>query len=451
MSLRHRLVRRRLAGAAFAAAIAAIGAIGAGAPLGAQSGPLVQLIPELFDRTIVLAATGHEAHFIDSSRGLVQAGNLINDSIVSQLGSLPITSSAGGFTYTFDPALGVMTRSSESFGPIFTERAATIGKGKWNVGVNTSRYQYDSLDGLDLDESEITQSFTHLDINHDGNTVETVYEGDLILASANFDLTQEVTVLSATWGVGERFDLAIAIPLVHVKLDAALDTRILRLATEGLTEPPQHRFTNGTDEDSFRDSGSASGVGDIQLRTKIALLAHEGSGLSLGIDARLPTGDEEELLGTGGTSIRAQLFGTAEFGRFGMHVNVGYLGADVTDSSDADLSDEFNFAIAGDLAVHERVTLTAELLWRTLIDANTLELGSATHLYKAWDSTQITTTTRPLIVPGRDDLNIANAVIGAKWNIAGQLLLSTHLMMGVNDDGLRDTDIIPIIGLDYSF
>ena len=146
------------------------------------------MIPTLFDRTIVLATTGHEAHFIDSSRGLVQAGNLINDSIVAQLGSLPITSSAGGFTYTFDPALGVMTRSSQSFGPIFTERAATIGKGKWNVGINTTRHQYDSLGELDLDESEITQSFTHLDTNNDGNTVETVYEGDLILAAANLDL-----------------------------------------------------------------------------------------------------------------------------------------------------------------------------------------------------------------------------------------------------------------------
>ena len=440
-----KLVRRRLAATALAAAALAA------APAAAQTGPLSELIPTLFDRTIVLAATGHEAHFIDSSRGLVLAGTLINESIVSQLGSLPITSSAGGFTYTFDPALGVMTRSSESFGPIYTERSATIGKGKWNVGVNTQRYQYDSLGGLDLDESEITQSFTHLDINHDGNTVETVYEGDLILASANLDLTQDVTVFSATWGVSERVDLAIAVPLVHVKLDAALDTSILRLATEGLTDPPQHRFTNGTDEDSFTDSGTASGVGDIQLRSKFALLQKEGSGLSMGVDVRLPTGADEELLGTGATSVRAALFGTAEFGKFGLHVNVGYTAADVSDSSEADLSDEFSFAIAGDLAVHERVTLTGELLWRTQFDATTLEIGEATHLYRAWDSTQITTTTRPIVRPGKDDLNIANAVIGAKWNLVGQLLLSTHLMIAVNDDGLRDTDIIPIVGLDYSF
>ncbi|MGE0640568.1 MAG: transporter [Thermoanaerobaculia bacterium] len=425
--------------------------LAAGSSLRAQSGPLGELIPNLFDRTIVLAATAHEAHFVDSSRGLVEAGNLINDSIVSQLGTLPITSSAGGFTYTFDPALGVMTRTSESFGPIFTERAATIGKGKWNVGVNTSRYQYDSLDGLDLDEDEITQSFTHLDTNHDGTTVATVYEGDLILADANLDLSQDVTVFSATWGAGERFDLAFAIPLVRVQLDAALDTHIRRLATEGLENPPQHRFADGGDQAVYRASGSSSGVGDIQLRGKFAMIRKEGRGLALGVDVRLPTGDEDELLGTGATAVRVQLLGSANFGRLATHVNFGYTGADVTDSSKADLSDEFNFSLAADLAVHERVTLVGEILWRTLIDAPTLEVGDTTHLYQRFDSDQITSTTRPVLDSRRDDLNIATAVVGAKWNLWGQVLVSTHLMIALNDDGLRDTALVPTIGIDYSF
>jgi hypothetical protein len=421
------------------------------APLHAQSGPLSELIPELFDRTIVLATTGHQAHFIDSSRGLVEAGMLINDSIVSQLGTLPITSSSGGFTFTFDPDLGVMTRSSESFGPIFTERAATIGKGKWNVGANFSRYQYDSLDGLDLDQGEITQSFTQLDTNHDGNTVETVYEGDLIYASAHLDLSQDVTVFSATWGASERFDLAFAIPLVKVSLAATLDTHIRRLATEGLENPPAHQFAGGHDEEAYSESGTASGVGDIQLRGKLALARKEGHGLALGLDVRLPTGDEEELLGTGATSARLQLLGSAGFGRVGMHLNLGYTAADLTDSSAAALSDEAGAAVAMDFAVHERVTLVGEVLWRTLLDATRLEVGEAQHFYRRFDSNQITATTRPVLTASQDDIQIINAVIGAKWNLSGQALISTHLMMAVGDDGLRDVDLIPTIGIDYSF
>ena len=97
--------------------------------------PLGQLIPGLFDRTIILAATGHQAHFIGSGQALRDAGLQINGSILTQLTNYPVSSSSGGFTYEFDDALGVMKRSSESFGPVFAERAETIGKGKWNFGI----------------------------------------------------------------------------------------------------------------------------------------------------------------------------------------------------------------------------------------------------------------------------------------------------------------------------
>lgn len=421
------------------------------APAAAQSGPLADLIPDLFDRTIVLAATAHEAHFVDSSRALVEAGALINDSVVSQLGTLPIGSSAGGFTYTFDPALGVMKRSSESFGPIFTERAETIGKGKWNVGVSSSRYQYDSLGELDLDEGEIEQSFTHLDTNNDGTTVATVYEGDLILAEANLDLSQDATIFSATWGATERLDLALAIPYVKVDLGASLVTRIHRLATEGFEDPAEHRFDDGGDEATYVASDSASGVGDVQLRGKLALVRREGRSLALGMDVRLPTGNEDELLGTGATAARLQLLGSASFGRFSTHVNFGYTAADLTDSSASQLADEIGFSLAADVALHERVTVVGELLWRTLLDAPSLEVSQATHLYRRFDSTQITSTTRPTLESGTEDLDLGTAVLGVKWNLWGQVLLSTHLQVALSDDGLRDEDFVPSIGIDYSF
>lgn len=431
--------------------LAFVAALAVSAPVSAQSGPLADLIPNLFDRTIVLAATAHEAHFVDSSRSLVEAGNLINDSIVSQLGTPPISSSAGGFTYTFDAALGVMTRSSESFGPIFTERADTIGKGKWNVGMSSTRYQYDALGELDLDEGAITQSFTHLDTNHDGTTVATVYEGDLILADANLDLTQEATIFSATWGVSDRIDLAMAIPFVRVDLDAALVTRIRRLATEGFENPAQHRFIDGGDEATHLASDSASGIGDVQLRGKLALVRKEGRSLALGLDLRLPTGNDEELLGTGATAAKLQLFGSASFGRLSTHVNVGYTAADLADSSAAELSDEIGFSIAADVALHERVTVVGELLWRTLLDAPKLEVGEATHLYRRHDSTQITATTRPTLQSEQENLDLATAVVGVKWNLFGQVLLSTHLLMSLSNDGLHDEDLVPTIGIDYSF
>ena len=46
----------------------------------------------------------------------------------SELTTLPLTSSASGFTYRMDPALGgVPVRSTTTFGSFFTERSLTIG------------------------------------------------------------------------------------------------------------------------------------------------------------------------------------------------------------------------------------------------------------------------------------------------------------------------------------
>src|SRR5262245_35504903 len=49
-----------------------------------------------------------------------------------QTSTFPIASSAGGFTWTFDRSLGIQTRKSASFGPIFAERPLTNGSKKLN-------------------------------------------------------------------------------------------------------------------------------------------------------------------------------------------------------------------------------------------------------------------------------------------------------------------------------
>ena len=46
-----------------------------------------------------------------------------NRAIVRQLSGFPLGSSAGGFTFTFDPVRQTFMRSSDSFGPTFAERA----------------------------------------------------------------------------------------------------------------------------------------------------------------------------------------------------------------------------------------------------------------------------------------------------------------------------------------
>jgi hypothetical protein len=437
--------RRR---SAFAFAFAA-----ASWPLAAAADPgaLGLLIPGLFDRTIELAATGHQAHFVDSSQGLRDAGLQINGAILTQLTSFPVSSSAGGFTFSFDPALGVLTRSTESFGPIFAERAETIGKGKWNFGVKYERFGYDEIDGLGLDAGDLAVSFTHLDTNDDGTTVATVYEGDLVLAEARLGLESDTTVFSAHAGLSDRFDLTVAVPIVRVDLEAALDTRIVRLATEGFEDPPAHLFPDGSDRATFAAAGSASGVGDVLVRGKWNFLAQPGRGLAAALEVRLPTGDEQELLGTGATQTRLQLIGSSSFGKLSPHVNAGYAVYSGNGPQGVELPDEASFAFGFDWAAHPRVTLAADLLWRTLFDADQLQVEQATHLYRRWDATAITQTTRPVLEAAAEDLDLITGTVGCKINLYGQVLLTADLLWSLSEDGLRDTSVVPLIGLDYSF
>jgi hypothetical protein len=425
----------------------------AGPPAAEGGGPVAlgDLIPSLFDRTIVLAATGHQAHFLGSGAALREAGLQINGSILSQLTNYPVTTSAGGFTYSFDPTLGVMTRSTASFGPIFSERAETIGKGKWNFGVKYLRFDYDAIDDLDLEDGDIALSFTHLDTNNDGTTVATVYEGDLILANARLSLTNDTTVVSAHVGLSERFDVTVAVPLVRVDLEAALDTRVNRLATEGFEDPPAHLFSDGSDEATFLAEGSASGVGDVVVRGKWNFSSQPGRGMAAALDLRLPTGDEDELLGSGATQARLLLIGSASFGTFSPHVNAGYSFYEGEGPQGFDLPEEASFSVGFDWGVHPRVTIAADLLWRTLFDAQQLQVDQATHLYRRWDETAISSTQRPVLTTERDDLNLYSGALGCKVNLWGQVLLTANLLVSLSDDGLQDESFIPLLGLDYSF
>src|SRR5690349_11238036 len=86
-----------------------------------NKGDLATLIPFLYgprglivDSDAPLAGgVDHSAHFNSSFQSEFTQ---INVSIASQLLTLPLPSPASGFTYTFDPTLGVFTRSTQSFG-----------------------------------------------------------------------------------------------------------------------------------------------------------------------------------------------------------------------------------------------------------------------------------------------------------------------------------------------
>jgi len=207
--------------------------------------PLSQILPDLIGNTIVLAprstpeVPSHAAHFKPSPEQL-QTPEQFNQQMVSQLSTFPFGSSSGGFTYTYDPALGTFSRSSESFGPLFAERALTIGRERSSLGVAYQRSTYDTFEGKNLRQREINFYIQHTDCCgrtqsgtqvSDGTLLNPAFEGDLIEAALSLELTTDTVVFSATYGLTDRLDLGVAVPLVSVDMSASIRARIQRLAT----------------------------------------------------------------------------------------------------------------------------------------------------------------------------------------------------------------------------
>lgn len=187
------------------------------------------------------------------------------------------------------------------------------------------------------------------------------------------------------------------------------------------------------------------------MRAKYQFASRESAVLAAATDLRLPTGDEDNLLGTGGTQAKLYLIGSGLFGSFATHVNLGYTFSSGGSEFVGELSDEFNFAAAFDVAVHPRVTIAAEILWRTLIDANQIRVGDEPFLFRRFDSSEIQTTLRPILTAETENLDLATTTVGLKVNLTGTLLLTADLIFSLTDDGLRDQDVVPLIGIDYSF
>jgi hypothetical protein len=427
------------------------------ASLVAQAFNLRDLLTEFLREGITLSPPtapfpSHAAHFIAEDSPQFRAVQQFSAALANQLSSFPIASSAGGFTYRFDPALGIFTRSADSFGPIYAERADTIGKGKFNLGINYSHFTFDGIDDLSLRDGEVRLVFTHEDTNRDASNVQLFFEGDVITARLFLKIETDITAFVVSYGVSDRLDLGVAIPLVHVDLDAQTDATIQRIAT-GTAAPDIHRFLNGGTSETFRQSGSASGVGDVVLRGKFQLLRGDRGGLSLAEDLRLPTGEERDLLGTGATQAKTFVIASLHLGSFSPHVNAGYTWSSNTDD-DTEIPDEISYTAGFDWAVSPRMTVAVDVLGRDFVDSQTVKVVDTTFQANTSNNPAapptIVTATFPRLIAEQGDSNSLLGSIGLKINPFGNFLLTVNGLFRLNDEGLQD-DFAPLVAVDYSF
>jgi hypothetical protein len=410
--------------------------------------------------------TSHEAHFQPVLRpgevapgfevNQLQIPLAINSMIAAQISTIPLGSSSGGFAYTYDSTLGTFSRQSSTFGSAFAERALTAGRGRWNAGINFQRAGYDTLEGKDLRNGDLRVYLVHQDCcgatNTPGSPPDPFFEGDLIGNSLSMKLTSSTFSTFLNYGVTDRFDIGMVVPVVTISMDLDVTARIIRLATE--SSPGLHAFPGGESERRISEHGRSQGLGDILLRGKYRLLDAAGGGIAAGVDVRVPTGDSEQLLGTGGTQTKLWLIGSMSAARFSPHVNIGYTlsrggGGEGPIAVTGEASDEVNYAAGFDAAVHERLTLSFDVVGRTVRDLGRLvpvqrQFAFTTQAGAFGFSAFEEFTRRP------GDLSLVTGAAGVRFNPRGNLLISAQVLVPMTRSGLRDR-FTPILGLDYSF
>jgi hypothetical protein len=427
----------------FVALLCAVVSTAAVTPARAQDVPLSELLVNLIQSDVRLAPPppgfqSHEAHFLPGANQQL-APYLFNQALVAQLATFPTGSPTGGFAFSFDAATGTFQRATSTFGPAFADRALTNGRGRLTFGANFQYSKYSTFEGNDLDSGDVKFYLTHEDLP--GNIF---FEGDLVEAALTLDLTSATTTMFANYGVTNELDIAVAVPIVHVNMDAQIDATVLRLATPGQAI---HAFPGGATEASFTDSGSATGISDVLVRGKYRFLSGSGGGLAAGVDVRLPTGDSEDLLGTGATAATFSLIASTTNGRFAPHFNVGYT---ATGESDVvTLADEFVYKFGSEFEAAPTVTINVDFLGRSLRDVSRLELADVTHTYFNQSGVTGSTTFSEYVASG-GSLNVMDLALGAKFNVSGNLLINANVLIALNDAGVR-ARVTPVFGFDYTF
>jgi hypothetical protein len=381
----------------------------------------------------------HSAHF---NSGFESEFSQFGTALTGQIVSLPLPAPASGFTYQFDPGLGVFTRSTSSFGPILAERADTIGARRVSLGFAYQRLAFDSIENIDL--QSVPAVFTHDNAELRGGRED-------VITTVN-SIDSEVTRSAAfmTYGVTNSLDVSIAVPYISTDIVVTSDATVRRIGT---TIPEIHFFRAADDSIGdrriFTAFGHASGIGDITIRMKQGLKRSQRSGFALGLDLRLPTGDERNLLGTGAPAVQPFVAWSATYGPLAPHINAGYqwngssiLAGDIEAGISEDLPDVGVYALGVVVAVHPRVTLALDVLGRYIIDSPRVRLTD----FHALDGRSV----YPNITFDTGSINELSSAAGLKINVAGRLLVNTNLLFRLNNSGLRDK-VSPLVGIEYAF
>ena len=344
-----------------------------------------------------------------------------------QAATFPIGSSSGGFTYAFDPQLGLPVRRTRSFGPMFAERPLTNGSHRFTVNVAAQQTSWRALGGVDF-----RKGLTAIRTYKASDTVTGDAEAEYAKTRITFRTAR--SVLGVNYGLTSRIDVGVLLAYGESVVTGQLNYTRTDLTTGRVLVVDDREY-----------SGVSAGVGDATFRAKFEFLSHPSVDFAAGVDVRLPTGSGFEVLGAGATQTKLTLIGAFPRGQFAPHFNVGYtlvpgytagVRANSAQAANITNADEIDYTLGADVAVSSSVTVAGDVIGRSLLRSYNFE--------RTVDPLVSEISMRPGTV------NLLLGAAGAKVLVGREWLLNFSLAFAINNAGLKP-GLTPVIGIERPF
>jgi hypothetical protein len=427
----------------------------------------------------------------------------LESSIARQSALLPLASPSSGLTFSWDSGAKAFVSSTDSFGPILGERAETIGRHRIFLGTSYQYFSFGTLDGLSLknlpvlltqpDDSvtllaqkETCTASSNIQFKGVDGTIKVSsfdqcgYIRDVIDTQNRVDLKVHQFTTFITFGLMNNIDLSIAIPIQDVRMGFTSIAKIVHndspsryfygflpttscpITASDVTKIPCLHST-------FSNHETASGIADITLRAKATAWKAERAALALGLDVRVPTGDQYNFLGAGTVGVKPFVVWSFR-SRISPHAFVGYeangsstIGGDLNTGKKGKVPSQLTYSGGVDAWLTKRLTGVFDLVGQEVLQAERSSIVPAPDLGECQDQPGDPCVYDPNFPPlpagghphntlsaTAASYNMTNASIGMKAKPFSNLLITGNVLLKLNDAGLR-AKVVPLVGVSYTF
>jgi hypothetical protein len=344
-------------------------------------------------------------------------------------GTYPVASASSSIVYRYDPTIDAPVLHAGLPGPIFGERAETVGQGRLDLTASYSFVRLATIDGEPLDDlvnrRTVGTRFLFFRVRG-GVTLKDGRFTTVLPVHTTVDLGVDAHIVSAslTYGVTSDLDVNVTLPVIRTSLDLNTTTIVPdpRFPSFAL---PRGSPIAGTD--LLSASADSAGVGDLLLRAKYIVRRGAPADIALGLGLSLPTGSAENFQGTGTTRVLPTLIASRVFAnRVELLANVGM----DLDANDVGRS-AVRWALGGTISVVERLALPIVFLGRHELSA----------------------PADPIRVPFFFQIERSDAVdasVGLRWRFLETALLSANALVPLNRSGLR-ANVVPTVNVEWRF